>query len=219
LGLPRFGLRGDICSHGPLWLFTGRFTAKDPLGYAAGDPDLYGYCLDDPVNAVDPTGLFFMAAPLLYYGLGKLGALGIAAAGTYLAAGVADAAGKTKDKDYGTKQKTAVQGVNEVAPMVGAIQAAGSIVAPAPAGVATAPQLGAAAARSVGAAGGALLDKAKKGYDAAKTAVLGNPEKTTQAAEFAKGVIDPNPPATPVENLGASAKKIYELGKDTFRRR
>jgi hypothetical protein len=23
----------------------------------AGDPDLYGYCLDDPVNGVDPTGL------------------------------------------------------------------------------------------------------------------------------------------------------------------
>jgi hypothetical protein len=29
----------------------------DPLGYAAGDPDLYGYCLDDPVNMVDPSGL------------------------------------------------------------------------------------------------------------------------------------------------------------------
>jgi hypothetical protein len=23
---------------------------------AAGDPDVYGYCLDDPVNMVDPTG-------------------------------------------------------------------------------------------------------------------------------------------------------------------
>jgi hypothetical protein len=32
----------------------------DPLGYAAGDPDLYGYCLDDPVNAVDPNGLMGM---------------------------------------------------------------------------------------------------------------------------------------------------------------
>ncbi|MGE4505536.1 MAG: RHS repeat-associated core domain-containing protein [Desulfovibrionaceae bacterium] len=49
-GYVRFGLR----DYDP---FTGRFTAKDPLGYAAGDPDLYGYCLDDPVNAVDPWGL------------------------------------------------------------------------------------------------------------------------------------------------------------------
>ncbi|MGE4503859.1 MAG: RHS repeat-associated core domain-containing protein [Desulfovibrionaceae bacterium] len=50
-GWVRFGFR----DYDPL---TGRFTAMDPLGYAAGDPDLYGYCLDDPVNAVDPLGLF-----------------------------------------------------------------------------------------------------------------------------------------------------------------
>jgi hypothetical protein len=30
----------------------------DPLGDAGGDPDWYGYCLDDPVNGVDPLGLF-----------------------------------------------------------------------------------------------------------------------------------------------------------------
>jgi RHS repeat-associated protein len=36
---------------------TGRFTAKDPIGLAGGDPDLYGYCLDDPVNLKDPEGL------------------------------------------------------------------------------------------------------------------------------------------------------------------
>ncbi len=36
---------------------TGRFTALDPLGYAGGDSDLYGYCLDDPVNLIDPEGL------------------------------------------------------------------------------------------------------------------------------------------------------------------
>jgi uncharacterized protein RhaS with RHS repeats len=34
----------------------GRCIARDPLGAAAGDPDVYGYCLDDPVNMVDPTG-------------------------------------------------------------------------------------------------------------------------------------------------------------------
>jgi hypothetical protein len=36
---------------------TGTVTDKSRKGYAAGDPDLYGYCLDDPVNAVDPTGM------------------------------------------------------------------------------------------------------------------------------------------------------------------
>jgi len=36
---------------------TGRWTAPDPLGDKGGDPDWYGYCLDDPVNGVDPLGL------------------------------------------------------------------------------------------------------------------------------------------------------------------
>jgi len=35
----------------------GRWTAKDPIGFAGGDDDLYGYTLDDPVNGVDPEGL------------------------------------------------------------------------------------------------------------------------------------------------------------------
>nr|WP_319541356.1 RHS repeat-associated core domain-containing protein [uncultured Pseudodesulfovibrio sp.] len=37
---------------------TSRWTAPDPLGDKGGDSDWYGYCLDDPVNAVDPLGLF-----------------------------------------------------------------------------------------------------------------------------------------------------------------
>ncbi len=36
---------------------TGRFISPDPLGYAGGDVDLYGYCGDDPVNFVDRLGL------------------------------------------------------------------------------------------------------------------------------------------------------------------
>jgi hypothetical protein len=35
----------------------GRWTAKDPIGFAAGDTDLYGYCLNDPINWTDPFGL------------------------------------------------------------------------------------------------------------------------------------------------------------------
>ena len=51
LGFVRFGWR-DYDT------FTSRWTAPDPLGDAGGDADWYGYCLDDPVNGVDPMGLF-----------------------------------------------------------------------------------------------------------------------------------------------------------------
>jgi RHS repeat-associated protein len=50
-GLVRFGAR----DYDPE---TGRWTAKDPIGFAAGDTNLYGYVLADPINAVDPSGLF-----------------------------------------------------------------------------------------------------------------------------------------------------------------
>ena len=37
--------------------YTGKWTAKDPIGFAGGDSNLYGYVLGDPVNLVDPRGL------------------------------------------------------------------------------------------------------------------------------------------------------------------
>jgi RHS repeat-associated protein len=49
-GLVRFGYR-DYAPD------TGRWTAKDPIGFAGGDSDLYGYCVNDPVNFADPKGL------------------------------------------------------------------------------------------------------------------------------------------------------------------
>jgi hypothetical protein len=36
---------------------VGRWTAKDPIFFAGGDTDLYGYVLNDPINLVDPDGL------------------------------------------------------------------------------------------------------------------------------------------------------------------
>jgi RHS repeat-associated protein len=50
-GLVRFGAR----DYDP---DTGRFTAKDPIGFAGGDTNLYGYVLSDPINWIDPSGLF-----------------------------------------------------------------------------------------------------------------------------------------------------------------
>ncbi len=49
-GLVRFGFRDYMPE-------LGRFTCPDPLGDTGGDHDLYDYCVDDPVNMVDPEGL------------------------------------------------------------------------------------------------------------------------------------------------------------------
>jgi RHS repeat-associated protein len=35
----------------------GRFLSEDPMGFAAGDTNLYRYCNGDPVNSTDPFGL------------------------------------------------------------------------------------------------------------------------------------------------------------------
>jgi RHS repeat-associated protein len=50
--LTRFGYRDYQAE-------TGKWTAKDPIGFAGGDTNLYGYVLGDPVNFVDPFGLYF----------------------------------------------------------------------------------------------------------------------------------------------------------------
>lgn len=49
-GFTRFGARDYDAA-------TGRWTAKDPIGFAGGDTNLYGYVLGDPVNWSDPSGL------------------------------------------------------------------------------------------------------------------------------------------------------------------
>lgn len=35
---------------------TGRFITKDPIGFAGGDTNLYGYVANDPINFIDPRG-------------------------------------------------------------------------------------------------------------------------------------------------------------------
>ena len=56
-GLVRFGHR----DYDP---DVGRWTAKDPIFFAGGDTDLYGYVLNDPMNLIDPLGLVFRGTEL-----------------------------------------------------------------------------------------------------------------------------------------------------------
>ena len=48
-GLVRFGAR-DYDAR------TGRWTAKDPIGFAGGDANLYRYARNDALNLIDPSG-------------------------------------------------------------------------------------------------------------------------------------------------------------------
>ncbi len=57
-GLVRFGARDFDPT-------IGRWTAKDPIDFAGGDINLYGYVQHNPVNFIDPEGLL-----VLYYGGG-----------------------------------------------------------------------------------------------------------------------------------------------------
>lgn len=55
--LVRFGARDYMAE-------VGRWITKDPIAFAGGDSNLYGYVLNDPINLVDPLGLeigFFQA--------------------------------------------------------------------------------------------------------------------------------------------------------------
>jgi RHS repeat-associated protein len=74
--LTRFGARDYDA-------FTGRWTTKDPIRFAGGDTNLYGYVIGDPVNLVDPNGQIL---PLLAAGaaVGAIANVSVAALAAYV---------------------------------------------------------------------------------------------------------------------------------------
>jgi len=61
--LTRFGYRDYDA-------YTGKWTAKDPIGFAGGDSNLYGYVLGDPVGFVDPRGESYLLGGLVTGAIG-----------------------------------------------------------------------------------------------------------------------------------------------------
>lgn len=45
----------------------GRFISKDPISFAGGDVNLYGYTQQNPINFNDPAGLLTSAEALAHY--------------------------------------------------------------------------------------------------------------------------------------------------------
>ncbi|WP_435102655.1 RHS repeat-associated core domain-containing protein [Arhodomonas sp. AD133] len=67
----------------------GRWTAKDPILFRGGDTNLFGYVLMDPVNGIDPSGLFDYGSLLTDMGKGMtVGFIGGFLAGASTTAGM-----------------------------------------------------------------------------------------------------------------------------------
>ncbi|MBU1188529.1 MAG: hypothetical protein KKC01_05810 [Gammaproteobacteria bacterium] len=111
-GLVRFGAR----DYDPE---TGRWTAKDPIRFAGGDTNLYAYVLNDPVNLIDPLGLFCISESTInIIAAGAGGATAGAFSGTLLGvlAGAAIGAGAEF-----TAQSLSIEGTG---PIIGGIAGA-----------------------------------------------------------------------------------------------
>ncbi|WP_319470544.1 RHS repeat-associated core domain-containing protein [uncultured Pseudodesulfovibrio sp.] len=181
LGFVRFGFR-DYDT------YTSRWTAPDPIGDAGGDSDWYGYCLDDPVNGVDPLGLqggFWGGMKKIGAGFGKLWDKAPAGIGKAVVEG-GKGAGKAlyeTGKAYATNK--------DLQKYTGIALGAGALPIAAAGAVEAAPAI-------VGAA-------------------LRHPDKLAAASEkaidFANGLVEGPPPLSPAGVGGAMAKGTYDWYK------
>ncbi len=103
-GLVRFGAR----DYDPA---LGRWTAKDPSGFAGRDTNLYAYAYGDPVNFVDPNGELAFLVPLAIVAI--KGALAGAAmdAGIELASQLIEHGGDIDCLDWGGVGTSAMGGL------------------------------------------------------------------------------------------------------------
>ena len=80
---------------------TGRFLQEDPIGFGAGDLNLYRYVFNDPVNRVDPSGraVFLLpAVPVIVTALADAAAF---VGSAYLAAKVLNEIAKGPEEESG----------------------------------------------------------------------------------------------------------------------
>ncbi|MDR2904408.1 MAG: hypothetical protein LBU73_00385 [Helicobacteraceae bacterium] len=78
----------------------GRWTAKDPIDFAAGQSNLYVYVGNDPINFVDPSGLETTGVWRLGKPTPRLSFGGLANAGCFLVGGVKSLWNLKKDVTY-----------------------------------------------------------------------------------------------------------------------
>lgn len=197
---------------------TARFTATDPLGYAGGEDDLYGYCCDDPVNFHDPTGMFIF---------GGAATIPLLMAATRAAPMVARAA-----RTYGPKALRAIRAYGKQAGK--AVEQAGKYVTRKAPEVwdkaqksseklyhqarAELPHLAdktskaeAVAKRSAGKA----VEAGKRLHDGAMARGLPHHEKMNVGAQVADGIFGGSGPGSKsVGQMVGAAKDVFEHGKD-----
>jgi RHS repeat-associated protein len=66
----------------------GRWTARDPIGFAGGDTNLYGYVASDPVNWIDELGLEAKAYTTVAVTINAGGGFGVSASIIYSPSGI-----------------------------------------------------------------------------------------------------------------------------------
>ena len=83
---------------------VGRWVAKDPIGFEGNSSNFYEYCLNDPINLIDPTGRQYI--PFEQSFSAYLGVEGIGAMGGYVISGAITVQGNSINVIVSAKPKS-----------------------------------------------------------------------------------------------------------------